>query len=143
LLSFYCHGDEAGSSRVNLEKVSCTQTNFQATPRYEPGKLTIKLTGEGDLDAVDAIRNVLTGAHSEAQRLSVKEVVVDLTELEFLNSSGIKHFVSWLRETSLLGDAAYGIRLISSPLIPWQRRSLHALQCFAPKLLTIDAPASS
>lgn len=124
---------------MNAEKLSCQQTNFQSTPRYEPGRLTLKLAGEGNLDAIDAIRTVLTGAHVEAQRLGVKEVVVDLTELEFLNSSGIKHFVSWLRDASLLpAEAAYGIRLISSPLVPWQRRSLNALQCFAPKLLTID-----
>lgn len=123
---------------VDLAKVSCTQENFQATPRYEPGKLTIKLTGEGNLDAVDAIRTVLTGAHAEAQRVGVKEVVIDLTELEFLTSSGIKHFVSWLREASLLGEDAYGIRFLSSPKVSWQRRSLQALQIFASKLLTIE-----
>lgn len=128
---------------LDSEKVTYNLANFQATPRYEPGKLVVKLTGEGNLDTIDAIRTVLTGAHSEAQRLSVKEVAVDLTELEFLNSSGIKHFVTWLRDASMLGDAAYNIRLISSPMIPWQRRSLHALQCFAPKLLTIDAASPS
>lgn len=124
---------------MNAEKMSCRQTNFQSTPSFEPGRLTVKLEGEGNLDAIDAIRTVLTGAHAEAQRLGVKEVVIDLTELEFLNSSGIKHFVSWLRDASLLpAESSYGIRLISSPLVPWQRRSLNALQCFAPKLLTID-----
>lgn len=124
---------------MNTEKMSIHQSNFQSTPEYEPGQLTVKLAGEGNLDAIDAIKTILTGAHAEAQRLAVKEVVVDLTELEFLNSSGIKHFVSWLREASLLpAEGAYAIRLVSSPLVPWQRRSLNALQCFAPKLLTID-----
>ena len=123
---------------VDLAKVSCTQEGFQATSSYEADKLTIKLTGEGNLDAVDAIRTVLTGAHSEAQRVGVKEVVIDLTELEFLTSSGIKHFVSWLREASLLGDEAYAIRFLSSPKVSWQRRSLQALQIFASKLLTIE-----
>lgn len=123
---------------VDLAKVTCAQSNFQATPSAEPDKLTIKLTGEGNLEAVDAIRTVLTGAHSEAQRLALKEVVIDLTELEFLTSSGIKHFVSWLREASLLGDSAYAIRFVSSPKVSWQRRSLQALQIFASKLLTIE-----
>jgi hypothetical protein len=129
---------------MNPEKLSFRQPNFQSTPEYEPGRLTVKLEGEGNLDAIDAIKTVLTGAHTEAQRLAVKEVVVDLTELEFLNSSGIKHFVSWLREASLLPpETSYSIRLISSPLVPWQRRSLNALQCFAPKLLTIDTRPSA
>lgn len=125
---------------MNAEKMSVRQANFLSTPAYEPGRLTVKLAGDGDLDATDIIKAVLNGAHDEAQRLAVKEVVIDLTELQFLNSSGIKHFAGWLRVASQLPpEASYGIRILSSSRVSWQRRSLNALQGFAPNLLKIDA----
>jgi len=33
----------------------------------------------------------------------------------------------------------YRIRFLSNPSILWQRRSLHALSCFAAELITIEA----
>lgn len=103
----------------------------------------LKLAGEANLDATDSLKRVLEGTHKEALQLKVGEVAVDLTELEFLNSSGIKHFVSWLRRVAELPKTeSYQIRVVSSALMPWQRRSLEALQCFAPKLISIETRAA-
>ncbi len=106
--------------------------------------LTVNLEGEADLESTSLIGRALQNAHLEAQRRGASEVALDLTQLLFVNSSGIKHFVAWLRDASRLPqNIAYRIRIISSPLIPWQRRSLNALRCFAPDILTIETVASA
>lgn len=98
------------------------------------------MEGEASLDALESLRRVLDATHDEAQKLAAKEVVMDLTQLEFINSSGVKHFVTWLRKAAEApADAGYQIRLLSSPLVPWQRRGLEALRCFAPQRVTVEA----
>jgi len=101
--------------------------------------LTLNLEGEADLDATSMIGRALQDAHQEAQLRGAKEIMLDLTRLQFVSSSGMKQFVNWLRDASRLPtNLAYTIRILSSPLIPWQRRSLGALRCFAPNILTIE-----
>ena len=126
------------------ELLSTVLSRFRSTPRYEPPRLTITLEGEADLDAIDALGTVLEATHSEAERLGVEQVVVDITRLAFLNSSGIRHFVVWLRKAAELKEpAGYRIRMLSSAAIPWQRRSLKALSCFASDILSIETVPTS
>lgn len=128
---------------MSLDTLSCVEPRFRSTPQHEGNTLVLKLAGEANLDATDSLKRVLEGTHKEALQLKVGEVAVDLTELEFLNSSGIKHFVSWLRRVAELPKTeSYQIRVVSSALMPWQRRSLEALQCFAPKLISIETRAA-
>jgi anti-anti-sigma factor len=120
------------------------QMAFQSKSAPDGDRLNLSIEGEVNLEATDWLRNVLVDAHGEAQRMGAKEVVVDLSQLDFLNSSGIKHLVSWLgKVTQLPEESRYRIRLLSSAMIPWQRRSLAALQYFAPNLLTIETVAGS
>jgi hypothetical protein len=70
--------------------------------------------------------------------LGIPEVQIDLRELEFMNSSCFKSFVSWISEVSELTSGHYRIRFLSNPSILWQHRSLHALSCFAAELVTIE-----
>jgi anti-anti-sigma factor len=125
--------DENGGNRL------VHRTSFADTT----STLTVHLEGEVDLESTPLIGRYLQEAHQEAQLRGAKEVALDLTQLQFVNSSGIKHFVNWLRDASRLApEIAYNIRIISSPLIPWQRRSLGALRCFAPNILTIETVQS-
>jgi hypothetical protein len=124
---------------MSLESLSCNEATFRSKPGHEGSTLTVTLEGEATLDAVDILRRILEATHVEAERLHAKEVAMDLTQLEFLNSSGVKHFVSWLRRAAQLPEGAnYRIRLVSSALVPWQRRGLDALRCFAPQLVTVE-----
>ena len=81
---------------------------------------------------------LLTRVHSESRRLGVTEAVVDLRDLEFMNSSCFKSFVTWITDIQEL-DAAhqYKVRFVSNPKMHWQKRSLHSLRCFAVELITV------
>lgn len=105
----------------------------------EDSGLVAKLSGTADLRVTDSVEAILTRVHQQALELGIPEVQMDLRELEFMNSSCFKSFVSWISEVSDLTAGQYRIRFLSNPSILWQRRSLHALSCFAAELVTIEA----
>ena len=112
---------------------------LRARLTLEEGALVAKLSGTADLRVTDSVEAILTRVHQQALELSISEVRMDLRELEFMNSSCFKSFVSWISEVSDLTSGQYRIRFLSNPSILWQRRSLHALSCFAAELVTIEA----
>ena len=96
------------------------------------------LKGNADYAAVDAIEMLLTRLHAEAHRLGIVEVMVDLRQLEFMNSSCFKSFVSWINDVQQLPEGQrYKVRFRSNPKLHWQKRSLHTLRCFAVELITV------
>jgi anti-anti-sigma factor len=112
---------------------------FDAKARQEQDALVLELSGTADLRIQQQLDEFLESAHSHAQKLSVREVVVDLRKLEFMNSSCFKAFVSWIGDLQQLEPASqYKIRFLSEPRMLWQRRSLHALSCFAVDLISIE-----
>ncbi len=66
-------------------------------------------------------------------------MVVDLRQLEFMNSSCFKCLVTWLHRLQQAPAAdRYAIRIVSSPSVSWQKRSLYAIRAFAPDLVTVE-----
>ncbi len=128
---------------MNAEVISVRQgaeLDAQVTRREDV--LNVHLAGTADLRVTDAIGSILTTVHAKALELGVHKVVVDLRALEFMNSSCFKSFVKWITDVQELPSPQYRIRFLSNPAILWQRRSLHALSCFAADLITIDAERS-
>ncbi len=59
-------------------------------------------------------------------------IVLDLTELDFLNSSGITMFSRFVIEVR--GRAGINLQFLASESIPWHARSLKNLQRLMPSL---------
>jgi hypothetical protein len=112
---------------------------LRARLTHTEAALVAKLSGTADLRVTDSVEAILTRVHQAALELRIPEVQVDLRDLEFMNSSCFKSFVSWISEVSDLTAGQYRIRFLSNPSILWQRRSLNALSCFAAELVTIEA----
>ncbi len=56
-----------------------------------------------------------------------------------MSSSCFRTFVTWLSDVQdLPPERQYRIRLRSNATMLWQRRSLHALRCFAHDLVNIE-----
>lgn|GEM_PF-461281 len=105
--------------------------------------LLVRMSGTADLRVTDTVEKLLTTVHREATSNHLEEVKVDLRNLEFMNSSCFKSFVSWIGQVQDLAESAqYRILFLSNPAILWQRRSLNALSCFAAHLITIDSSVS-
>lgn len=67
---------------------------------------------------------------------AMKAVKVDLTNLNFLNSSGIKEFVDWVMGLSALSEAEqYTIEIVTNPDQIWQESSISTLVYLNTKLV--------
>ena len=88
----------------------------------------------------DALDMLLDRIHAESRRLGIKEVQIDLRQLEFMNSSCFKSFVSWITNIQEMdADRQYKVTFLSNPNMHWQKRSLHALSCLANEIVTINS----
>ena len=101
--------------------------------------MTVRFRGTADSEAKPALDHYVEALHDEARRVAAAKVVIDFRELEFMNSSSFKVFVTWLAKVQELpADNQYRIHFLSNPSMHWQRRSLAALSCFAVNLVTIE-----
>ncbi len=104
---------------------------------------TVDLTwsGECGLAVVGDIESFFDEVHSAATDTAPpRDVVLDLKGVTFMNSSCLSKLVAWLSRIHDLEPAArYRIRIRSNPQVLWQKRSLRAVQFFAPELVTVDA----
>jgi len=87
-----------------------------ATIHYEG---TLRLSGT---DAYQPILDVMQGILAEKPQ----KLVLDLTQLEFLNSSGINLLAKFTIELRKQPDV--GMQVLGSTRIPWQSKSLPNLQ---------------
>ena len=97
------------------------------------------LAGTADLNVKTQLDRFIASVHEEALRVSAEEVMVDLRQLEFMNSSCLKTFVWWITVVQdLAPGTGYRITFLSNPSMYWQRRSLHALACLATNLVSVQ-----
>ena len=129
-------------SQLQLGKVG--DKEFWIEPTIEPNaagseRIRVKLHGTADVRALAHLEQLAPKLHDEVLRLGMKDVVIDVTTLEFMNSSCMKTFVTWIGLDQQLEPAQqYRIHFVSNPEIHWQRRSLHALSRFAADLVTVE-----
>ena len=101
------------------------------------GVPVIKLSGNGDAEAVSPLDRTLTQLHQKLVAEAATSVVVDLGDLYFMNSSCLKAFVAWIYKVRTNGSP-YRIRLQLNPRQRWQRRGLEPLQRLAPAVVFLD-----
>ena len=76
----------------------------------------------------DFMTKFIDDFHDNIIKNGIKEVIVDLKLLKFLNSSGIKEFVTWiLRIPSLPAEQKYHIKFLSNKDYAWQETSISTL----------------
>jgi hypothetical protein len=130
-----------GESRLGASDLpQIASAGFSAASSFDGGALHVRFGGNADLGAKNALEELLPRLHAEALRVAAAEVVIDFTGLEFMNSSCFRSFVGWVSDVQdLPPEKQYRIRLLSNSGMLWQRRSLHALKCFADDLIAIES----
>ncbi len=99
----------------------------------------VRMTGDADIAAQAVVGPYLRRLHTELRQSRARLVSVDLRELQFINSSCIKAFVTWIAEiVKLACDEQYRVVFHSNPAFRWQQRTLKTLQAFAPTIVDIE-----
>jgi hypothetical protein len=115
--------------------------------RAASGKVTLKAEGtratvSGEIDQMsprDFIAGFFELVHNMALGENLSEVQVDVTSLLFLNSSGIKEFLSWiLRRNRVPPEQKYRITFIYDPRVTWQPITLPRLRDLDPEAITLE-----
>lgn len=115
-------------------------TDFAAEAAQGEGELSVKMSGNADLNVKTSLDRFLAAVHEEARRARARTVSIDLRRLEFMNSSCLKSFVWWITAVQELpADEQYRITFVSSAAMYWQRRSLNALACLAADLVSVSS----
>jgi hypothetical protein len=122
---------------MTMKVASFQEEKLRGEAMFDGLNMSVRLTGTGDLRVVGRLDEFLTKVHAEAEQVGVQQVSVDLKELEFMNSSCFKTFVSWLGRVQE-SKRPYKVRLQASDKFHWQKRSLHALKCFAADHVIIE-----
>ncbi len=116
-------------------------TTYRLRAAVEPrGKtLAIELMGTADLDARQPLFSWVRKVHDEALKEGLERVEVNLHQLEFMSSMCVNVFVGWLVSIMELPlEKQYVVRLLWDKQHLWQRRSVHALRRFAPRIVRTD-----
>jgi hypothetical protein len=110
-----------------------------------PDPLGVKVHFKGTISTVNpsvVLNPFVDAVHAYALGASAREVRVDLTQLEFCNSSGFKSFIHWIeRIQGSPEDKRYKLRFLSTKERRWQRASLLALSCYGLNIVVIDGTA--
>lgn len=114
-------------------------TEFAAHSELDGARLRLHLWGNADMRAKDPLDRFLLAVDDRALANAAEEVVVDLRELVFMNSSCLKAVVTWLGRIQDRGVShRYRVRFLREPAAHWQVRSLNALEAFAPEIVRVE-----
>lgn len=117
---------------LKLDKVSMTVSDSQDAAE-------LKLVGEIDVeDPTQEIKPFFNKLHEGIVAAGLKTVNVDVLQLSFMNSSGIKEMVNWIMKVNVTpAPNKYKINLIYSRSITWQESSLPVLQKLHPDVVEV------
>lgn len=97
----------------------------------------VVLSGNGDMEAAPVLGRYVSVFHGHAQKHKARILVLDLTHLYFLNSSCLKSLASLVALASRSG-AAEQYKIVFRIGLPWQRRSILALQTLGRGIVIVE-----
>jgi hypothetical protein len=109
------------------------ELDFEAT--FDAGPNAFALSGNADASVSAQLHDLVERIHESCSR----DVTLDLRSLEFMAASCFNVFVMWIgliNERAL--EARYQLRFAINPAVPWQKRSLATLTCFATDIVKVE-----
>lgn len=114
-----------------------TKAAFSVEFSMEDDAVQVVLSGNGDMEAAPILGRYVSVLHSHAQQHKAKVICFDLTRLYFLNSSCLKSLASLISLDTRLGPSEQ-YKIIFRLGLPWQRRTLAALQSLGRGFVIIE-----
>lgn len=115
-----------------------TLDSFGLETKRGDGKVILRLSGTGDMLAVEPLKQCLKALQAEIEDEQVKRLDVDIRSLYLMNSSCIKAFVSMVYALQTSGrDVA--IEFVVDKNLSWQARAVGPLARMAPGLVNVSS----
>jgi hypothetical protein len=128
------------SFAARMPALQVAEEKYSAHIAADP--LGIRVYFKGTISTVNpavVLNPFVDGVHAHVVESGSKEIRVDLTQLEFCNSSGFKSFIHWIERIQQAAEPKrYKLRFISTKDRRWQRASLLALSCYGVNIVVID-----
>jgi len=129
-----------GGTVTRVEELCFDQDGLRVVTARAGDHLDSRIAGVAELAVGDRLAGYLRTLHQRAAADGVSQVVVDLAQLEFMNAVCLRSFVAWIQALQELPRGKqYRVRFRPNHQLPWQRRSINALRCFAADLITVEA----
>ena len=101
----------------------------------------IEITAQRDVVAMKGVLSMrspsetvtpfLRRVHMAATDAGIKKIIVDLTELRFMNSSSIRSLVDWVEWIRKEPESRrYRLVFVTKPDVTWQQTTLAAIRAF-------------
>jgi hypothetical protein len=123
-----------------MPSIQVAEEKYSANLGFDPQGIRIHFKGTISTPNPAVVLNPFVDAvHAHVLGAAAKEVRVDLTQLEFCNSSGFKSFIHWIERIQQAPEPKrYKLRFVSTKERKWQRTSLLALSCYGVNIVAID-----
>jgi hypothetical protein len=83
-------------------------------------------------NATVEVQSRLLALHEAALAARIPLVELDVSDVEYMNSSGLKSFMAWFLAAANTRGGAYAIRVGYDPARRWQQISLRPMERLAP-----------
>ena len=112
---------------------------FDAEAVLDGSEIAVRFSGTADLSVKDIMDRFLIDVHAEASRMDVKSVSVDVSGLEFINSSCLMAIVTWITTVQSMVNRRYQIAFHFKAVRDWHRRSFDVLTQLGEDVVTVQA----
>src|SRR5512140_159766 len=119
--------------------------DFWITLKRSPERWTAHCAGILDSqDAAAVVQPELLKFHQAVTDAKVPVVGLELHEVEYMNSSGLKSFMAWFLAAANSRESRYTIEVMFDPGRSWQQMSFRPMERLAPQTLKlVELPAQT
>lgn len=114
--------------------------DFSARLDRTADRWTVKCSGTLDVsDAAARVQPEMLKLHDAALAEGVPLVRLEVHEVEYMNSSGLKAFMAWFLAASNAKGTRYAIEVVYDPNKSWQQLSFRPMERLAPNTVKLIA----
>jgi hypothetical protein len=112
---------------------------FSARSEDRAGAIVVWLRGNADMAVHERLKGFLDALGAAAKSARANEVIFELEELYFMNSSCLSLILRFINGAlELKAPQQYKARFRSNPNLRWQKKSLEAIHTYAKDLVIIE-----
>lgn len=112
--------------------------DFNVTLTEDAQRWLVRCDGILDVpNAAQLVQPELLKLHSAVVAAKVPVVRLDVKDVEYMNSSGLKSFMAWFLTAANSRESSYTIEVGYDPDRSWQQMSLRPMERLAPKTVKL------